>query len=78
MARRIDSLKAGDKVRLEFCGSRSLGNDGYTDDCVFEGIIGEGDARRAKFDDWEAYRYRGGWAYGSSAEPLRLLEVLEG
>lgn len=76
MARRIDSLKAGDKVRLEFCGSRSLGNAPYVDDCVFEGITGAGDDRRAIFGDWEAYRFRGGWAYGSSAEPLRLLEVL--
>lgn len=76
MARRIDSLNVGDKVRLEFCGSRSLGNDPYTDDCVFEGIVGEGDARRAVFGDWEAYRYNGGWAYGSSAERLRVLEVL--
>lgn len=76
MARRIDSLKAGDKVRLEFCGSRTLGNSAYTDDCIFEGITGSGDDRRAIFGDWEAYRYNGGWAYGSSAERLRVLEVL--
>lgn len=26
--------------------------------------------------EWEAYRYNGRWAFGTSAEPLRLLEVL--
>lgn len=77
MARRIDSLKAGDKVRLLFAGSRSLGNDSYEETVIFHGIEGEGEKRRAKFDEWEAYRFRGGWAYGSSAEKLSLLEVVE-
>lgn len=77
MARRIDSLNVGDKVLLSFEGSRSLGNDAYTDECIFAGITGEGNDRRASFGDWEAYRFRGGWAYGSSAERLRVLEVIE-
>lgn len=81
MARRIDSLVTGDKVVLEFTGS--MGNSGYTDTVVFKGIEGEGDKRRATFADvydasseWQAYRYNGYWAYGSSADRLRLLEVI--
>lgn len=77
MARRIDTLKVGDKVRLKFAGSRSLGNDAHEETCIFNGIEGEGDKRRAKFDEWEAYRFRGRWAYGSSAENLVVLEVVE-
>lgn len=81
MARRIDSLAIGTKVLLEFTGS--MGNSGYTETMIFKGIEGEGDKRRATFADvydasneWQAYRYNGGWAYGTSADRLRLLEVI--
>lgn len=81
MARRIDSLKAGDKVVLEFTGS--MGNEGHVETMIFKGITGEGTQRRATFadvydstSDWEAYRYNGYWAYGTSADRLRLLEVV--
>lgn len=89
---RIDKLTPGDFVELEFCGSGSLGNNAYDGKAVFLGIIGEGDDRTAKFAqsedsprgfeqfvrmyEWEAYRYNGHWAYGTSAERLRLLRVL--
>lgn len=82
MARRIDSLEAGSAVVLEFVGS--MGNATYTEKSVFQGIEGTGDKRRARFVDnqtavpfeWEAYRFNGHWAYGSSADRLRLLEVV--
>lgn len=81
MARRIDSLAIGTKVLLEFTGS--MGNSGYTETMIFKGIEGTGDDRRATFADeydasaeWQAYRYNGYWAYGTSADRLRLLEVI--
>lgn len=52
---------------------------------VFLGIEGSGDDRRAKFMQtgpdgkpftWDAYRYGGRWAYGSSADRLRVDAVL--
>lgn len=74
---RIDKLTVGQNVLLGFVG--------HTERARFEGIIGEGDKRRAKFIsvdpnsgkiyDWEAYRYLGRWAYGTSAQALRLLKV---
>lgn len=80
---RIDTLTPGDTVRLLYAGSATFGNGPHEGEAVFLGISGAGDARRATFRDttgrqitWEAYRYNGHWAYGSSAEPLRLLEVL--
>jgi hypothetical protein len=73
MARRIDSLKQNEKVTLQFHGSKTLGNEPYTLEAVFEGITGEGDERRANFDEVEAYRYNGHWAYGTSAEKLTLV-----
>lgn len=83
MARRIDSLTAGDTVRLQFDGS--MGNETYTETMIFVGIKGEGEKRRAIFTDeyqhdaeWEAYRYNGHWAYGTGADRLRLLEVIAG
>jgi hypothetical protein len=58
---------------------------GNTTYALFLGIDGEGDDRRAVFAQfdcggntfgWSAYRYNGGWAYGSSAERLSLVAVL--
>ena len=80
MARRIDSLGVGEKVVLDFTGS--MGNTGYRETMIFKGITGEGEKRRATFadqyteDEWEAYRYNKHWAYGSSADRLRVVEVL--
>lgn len=83
---RIDSLEPGAKVRLKFCGSGW--NAEHDEDAVFVGVTGEGNDRRATFRsldqrtyedrveyEWDAYRYNGRWAYGSSAETLRLLAV---
>lgn len=77
-APRIDSLQPGTKVVLDFAGK-------YTEEHVFQGIRGEGDSRVARFDgtshlggpySWEAYRYNGRWAFGTSAEWLRLDKVV--
>jgi hypothetical protein len=83
---RIDQLQPGTEVTLRFHGS--LGNVTQDEPAVFGGITGEGDERRAHFtsveknaDDvaetyeWEAYRYSGRWAYGTSADRLQLVEV---
>ena len=76
--KRIDSLKPNTPVLLKF-------REG-TEEATFLALIGEGDERRARFiqhDDavglyeWEAYRFRGRWAYGTSADTLRLVEILE-
>jgi hypothetical protein len=84
MAIRIDSLKPGSKVTLRFMAEfQGKGHD-WTDTVKFIRIEGEGDDRRAVFSDilgrgayseWEAYRYNGRWAYGSSAETLRLVSI---
>jgi hypothetical protein len=83
MARRIDSLKVGEKVILRFEGRSGFTNDATNGNCTFRGMTGEGDDRRARFDTWEAFRYRGGWArdrrrgdYGSTPERIRILDAL--
>ena len=75
---RIDSLAANQNVLLQFAG--------YTERALFKGVSGSGDERVAKFTsvdsdthkiyEWEAYRYCGRWAYGTSAQPLRAIEIL--
>ncbi len=87
--KRIDSLTPETPVRLKFC-AEFQGKDGaYEEDAVFVKLEGTGDDRRATFRtkdketwsgtfaayEWEAYRFKGRWAYGSSAETLRLVEV---
>ena len=77
---RIDQLTPGTKVTLGF----TYGEE----PAQFVGITGTGEARRAMFIShfdtpldgalsmrWEAYRFEGHWAYGTSAEPLRLLAI---
>jgi hypothetical protein len=82
MGIRIDTLNPGDTVLLDF--GKDAGPD---EEAVFMRIIGEGDNRRAEFVSmdtsgpapslyvWQAYRYNGRWAYGTSADPLRLVRV---
>ena len=72
---RIDTLQPGATVQLLFHGRYG---DFMTQ--TFVGISGTGDDRRATFHDdttgdWDAYRYEGGWAYGTSAERLQLIAV---
>lgn len=87
MAKRIDTLKAGQKVTLGFYS----GGVKLEESAEFLGVEGEGDKRHAKFRsvynspkstgespryyEWEAYRYRNRWAYGSSADRLTLVKV---
>lgn len=83
MTKRIDQLTPGTQVVLGFVG---WGNTLTTDNATFVGVTGAGDDRRATFRsanthsprgsyEWDAYRYNGGWVYGTSAQRLRLLEV---
>lgn len=81
---RIDSLKPGDTVELAF--SHYGNKDETYEYAVFLGIKGEGDTRRAEFIqrergdtsvfNWEAYRFNGRWVYGTSAERLRVQEIV--
>lgn len=81
---RIDKLEPGQQVTLRFHGPYAANDETVT----FLGIEGTGDDRRARFftrgtpltksdpDDgyeWEAYRYNGTWAYGSSADRLSIV-----
>lgn len=48
------------------------------DECVLVKIEGDGDDARATFRDaagmeWQAYRFRGRWAYGSSANRVSVV-----
>lgn len=83
MSKRIDSLKPNSRITLQFNGRG--GNRTRREPALFLGVTGTGDDRRAKFrsfDDynfrtyeWEAYRFEGFWAYGSSADRLQLISV---
>ena len=78
MARRISSLTKGEKVTLKF-------HSRYTPVIEVATFLGlSEDGQRAKFKTpgrghdrgytWEAYRYQGHWAYGSSADRLSVIE----
>jgi hypothetical protein len=72
-AKTINGLKPGESVNLQFHGSKQFGNAPFQDERVFVGFTGEGEEKRAIFeDDFEAYRYMGRWAYGASAEKLSI------
>lgn len=85
---RIDQLTPGDIVTLGFClQARNTMTSPRMDEetAMFVGHIGYGVDRRAEFAqldgqgkvyNWEAYRYNGGWAFGSSANRLRLLGLV--
>jgi hypothetical protein len=77
---RIDSLQRGQFVHLSL---QSSFEPGYwsLEPVRFLGIYGTGDGRQARFaqqdDDgrwyqWECYRYKGRWVWGSSAGNVRL------
>lgn len=76
---RIDSLTPGSFVTLRFNGATD-----HTEQATFVRVKGEKQDRRAVFYsvgrnggyEWEAYRFNGGWAYGSSAERLSLVNVV--
>ena len=78
----IDRLEPGTAVLLEmFNRSEAL----PPEHALFLGVVGEGESRRAHFSqmlkpgasfDWEAYRFGGRWAYGSSADRMRVVGVL--
>lgn len=79
---RIDKLIPGSFVTLTVY---SHSGREYDEQALFLGIIGEGDERLARFSSfgdspraytWEAYRYTGRWAFGSSADRISLSEVI--
>ena len=70
----IDELQTGSIVRLQFLHGIEQAA------CI--AVTGEGEERRARFVSydawtglygWEAYRFEGEWAYGTSADPLVVL-----
>lgn len=80
---RIDSLKPGTDVIL---GLRTYLHEWEAQEATFLRIEGTGDDRVAWFRqldrdgkpyEWEAYRSGGHWAYGSSAQALRLNWVVD-
>lgn len=79
MARRIDSLTAGEKVTLKVHNSSS--NNGYIlPDVYFVRIDGSGDTREAVFaehatatDGFSIYRANGRWAIASDARKVTLV-----
>lgn len=78
MAKRISTKNVGESFLLLLDKNRSMGQPQELTATLVR-IEGEGDDKRAVFIDeeigeWEAYRYNGRWAYGSSAEPLRVIE----
>jgi len=78
MAKRISSKNVGQMFELLLDKNRAMGQP-ETIECKLLRIEGEGEDKRAIFDDeaigeWSAYRYNGRWAYGSSAEPLRVIK----
>jgi hypothetical protein len=78
MAKRISTKNVGETFHLLLDKNPRMGRREEITATLLR-IEGEGDDKRAVFSDeqigeWEAYRYNGRWAYGSSAEPLRVIE----
>jgi hypothetical protein len=83
----LDDLTGDDEitVMLRFCGSPQLGNEPHAESAVYIGRSGVGADARLTFETrsphpvgtyrWDAYQFEGHWAYGTSAEELRLLET---
>jgi hypothetical protein len=77
----IDNLKPGEVVELAFNPGK---RNEYCEYHVFLGILDEGEERRAAFAgighrgmyEWEAYRYEGRWAFGTSADRLSLYSTV--
>lgn len=74
---RIDRLTPGTKVTLGFAYGREsavfigLANNEGDPRATFESV----DADTGKPYRWEAYHYNGHWAYGTSADRLRLVSI---
>lgn len=76
MAKRISKKNEGQLFHLGFA---SPYNPLDIEDVLLVKVEGTGDDARATFKDeeigeWEAYRYKGRWAYGSSAERLIVIK----
>lgn len=90
MPTQIRSLYPGAVVELEFVGNRDpfelavfLEHRGKGDDqvAVFRQSENVGRTPAGQLADplgfeWEAYRFQGRWAYGTSANPLRLNRIV--
>jgi hypothetical protein len=73
---RIDNIKPGSIVTLDLAGDEHVAR--------FEEIIGTGDERVARFTAksgpcaeyaWDAYRFNGRWAFGTSAQRMSVISV---
>jgi len=77
MAKRISTKNVGEIFELHFHGGM---NQDRWDFYRLIKVEGKGDDARATFQDlepnetfeWEAYRFNGHWAYGSSANRLSV------
>ena len=83
MSKRLGSIPVGHFVKIHFRGSKSLGNEPYDEVAQVVAHLGDGDNERVRLSalgyggadiDFEAYRFEGHWAYGSSAERLSVLD----
>lgn len=80
MSKTISKLTGGEKLRLKFHGSKTLGNEPYELDVTFLGF--DGVERNAAFfqlgdegtnDQFKAYKLSNRWAYGTSSEKLTIV-----
>lgn len=77
---RLDDIPAGSAVTFSI-------RENEPEEAFFMGISGSGKERTAKFVskvfdggscfDWEAYRYNGFWALGSSADRMKIIDYTE-
>ena len=81
MAKRISPTRVGETFLLRFNKPRSM--NGGREPMEMENVlvkveIVDGEARATFRDneigEWEAYRYKGRWCYGSSADSLTVVE----
>lgn len=75
-AKRISAANVGRVLHLAFHSPHAPTDEDHT----LVKLEGKGDDARATFRDvsgmeWQAYRFNGRWAYGSSANRLQVLEV---
>lgn len=81
MAIAVSSLKPGDRVTVLFKGSKALGNEPYTlEDLEVQAV--DLVAERITLADgclpFDIYKFGSQWAYGSSAERLKVLARTRG
>lgn len=75
---RFDKITPGSIIEVAIGGTEET--------VFFLGVTGTKDDREANFTqrapqgdlyDWSAYRFNGRWVYGSSADPIKPVSVVE-